>query len=192
MKNENGAVISPLAGKFLNVGLYETGWFSCVLGAAHGWPVIGALGALLLAGLHLLLSRTRKTEGMRMLAACLIGITMDSIQQGLGVLTFKTDPSWPLWLPLWVFVIWLQFATLFRYALNWLSRRYLLASILGMFGGPLAYGGGIQLGAAEWGDNTLFSIAALAVAWALVTPFLFWISDRFPDEEGEYRWFRKN
>lgn len=181
--------MSPLAGKILNIALYQAGWFCCVLGAAQGRPIIGALSALLLAGVHLFLSRSRKSEGLRMLGACLIGITVDSIQQGLGVFTFKSDPSWPFWLPLWVFVIWAQFATLFRYALNWLSGRYRLAAILGMFGGPLAYGGGIQLGAAEWGENTFFSIASLAIVWALVTPFLFWVSDHISDGEGRYRWF---
>ena len=181
--------MAPLTTKLLNITFYQVGWFCCVLGAAWDRPLLGALSALLLAGIHLFLSRSRKTEGLRMLGACLIGITMDSIQQELGVFTFKTDPDWPLWLPLWIFVIWAQFATLFRYALHWLSGRYLLVAILGMFGGPLAYAGGIKLGAAVMGDNPLFSIASLATFWALVTPTLFWLSDQLPDGEGEYRWF---
>lgn len=179
--------MAPLATKLLNITLYQAGWFCCVLGAAQDRPIIGAFSALMLAGVHLFLSRSRKSEGLRMLGACLLGITMDSIQQELGVFTFKTDPQWPLWLPLWVFVIWAQFATLFRYALYWLSGRYLLAAMLGMVGGPLAYWGGIQLGAAELGNHPFFSFASLAVVWALVTPALFWMSDRLPAGEGEYR-----
>jgi Protein of unknown function (DUF2878) len=183
--------MSPVATKLLNVILYQAGWFCCVLGAAQDWPIIGALSALMLAGIHLSLSRSRKTEGLRMLGACLVGISVDSIQQGLGVFTFKTDPAWPLWLPLWVFVIWAQFATLFRYALHWLSGRYLLAAIFGMFGGPLAYWGGIKLGAASLGENPVFSIASLTIFWALLTPALFWMSNRLPDGEGEYRGFKE-
>ncbi len=183
--------MSPVATKLLNIILYQAGWFCCVLGAAWGHPLIGALSALLLLAIHLFLSRSRKTEGLRMLGACLVGIAIDSIQQELGVFTFKTDPSWTLWLPLWVFVIWAQFATLFRYALHWLSGRYLLAAIFGMFGGPLAYWGGVRLGAASFGENPFFSIAALAIFWTLLTPALFWMSDRLPDGEGEYKGFKE-
>ncbi len=181
--------MSPLASKMLNITLYQAGWFCCVLGAAWGHPILGALCALLLVGIHLLLAHSRKAEALLMLAACLIGITVDSAQQALGVFSFKADPAWPFWLPLWVFVIWAQFATLFRYALHWLSGRYLLGSIFGIFGGPLAYGAGIRLGAAAFGENPVYSIGALAIVWALVTPVLLWMSDRIGDGEGEYRWF---
>ncbi len=181
--------MSQFSAKVINLLLYQAGWFSCVLGAAWNRPGIGALGALALLGVHLLLTRSRKAEALLILGACLIGVTVDSIQQALGLFTFKTDPRWPLWLPLWVFVIWAQFATLFRYALRWLSGRYLLSSVLGLFGGPLAYLGGIRLGAADLGENPVFSIGSLAVVWALVTPALFWLSARLGDKEGEYRWF---
>lgn len=179
--------MSLLATKLLNVALYQAGWFCCVLGAAWDHPVLGALCALLLAGVHLLLARSRKAEALLMLAACMIGVAVDSTQQSLGVFTFKADPGWPLWLPLWVFVIWAQFATLLRYALHWLRGRYLLAALLGMVGGPLAYGAGIRLGAARLGEDPLFSLASLAIVWALVTPALFWLSDRVGGGEGTYR-----
>lgn len=181
--------MSPLATKLLNVALYQAGWFCCVLGAAWDHPLLGALCTLLLVGVHLLLARSRKAEASLMLGACLLGITVDSIQQALGVFTFKTDPAWPLWLPLWVFVIWTQFATLFRYALHWLSGRYLLSAVLGMVGGPLAYGAGISLGAAAFGENPILSIGSLAIVWALVTPALFWLSEQLGDGEGAYRGF---
>ena len=171
--------MSPLAAKLLNVLLYQAGWFACVLGAAWNYPIIGGLGALALA----------EVEAKLMLCACLIGFGVDSRQHALGVFTFKTDPGWPLWLPLWVFVIWLQFATLFHYALSWLSGRYLLASLLGMLGGPLAYWGGVRLGAAVLGKDTVWSLLALGLAWALVTPLLVWLSDQFGQGEGSYcRW----
>jgi hypothetical protein len=93
-----------------------------------------------------------------------------------------------LWLPLWVFVIWLQFATLFRYALHWLSGRYLLASLFGMVGGPLAYWGGSRLGAAVLGKEPVWSLLSLALTWAMVTPGLLWLSDQLAPNEGRYRW----
>ena len=40
--------MSPFATKLVNVLLYQTGWFCCVLGAAWDYPVTGALSALAL------------------------------------------------------------------------------------------------------------------------------------------------
>lgn len=179
--------MSSFATKLLNVGLYQLGWFCCVVGAAWDYPVIGAMLALGLTGIHLLLADSRKAECTLMVGSCLIGVMVDSIQQELGVFTFKMQPGWPLWLPLWVLVIWAQFATLFHYALAWLSGRYLLAAILGAFGGPLAYWGGVSLGAAVFGENPGLSLMALAVTWALVTPALLWLSDQGPGGEVCYR-----
>ena len=122
-----------------------------------------------------------------MLAACLLGILVDSLQQGFGLFTFTRDPAWPLWLPLWVFVIWAQFATLFHYALHWLSGRYLLAAIFGLVGGPLAYWAGIRMGAASFGDNPTLTVVTLAIVWALVTPLLCRLSDLIDKEEGIFK-----
>jgi hypothetical protein len=179
-------MISTTLSKMINIVLYQLGWFSCVLGAAHNFPVCGALGALALVLVHLLLAQRRKSEVQLLLCACLLGVVIDSTQQALGVFTFKADPDWPLWLPLWIFVIWAQFATLLRYALYWLSGRYFLAALFGLCGGPLAYWSGVRLGAAQFGNNLLYSLLTLALIWALVTPLLLWLSARWNSGEGRY------
>ena len=172
----------------VNIALYQAGWFFCVLGAAYGYAVAGAVAALLLTAVHVILAVDRTAELKLILSTCGIGIVVDSAQQAVGVITFRTDPYWPLWLPLWVFVIWLQFATLFHYALYWLSGRYLLAAILGLFGGPFAYWAGIRTGAASFGSAPLVTIACLAIVWATVTPLLCRLSVYLDDQEGFYRW----
>lgn len=181
-------LLSPLATKILNITLYQVGWFCCVLGAGWGYPIAGGLLALLLAGAHLVLAREWEKEALLMLSACLLGVAVDSIQQAVGLFTFTSHPDWPLWLPLWVFVIWAQFATLFHYALYWLSGRYLLAAIFGLFGGPLAYWAGIRMGAADFGPDPLLTIVCLAIVWATVTPLLCRLSVYLDDQEGYYRW----
>ena len=180
-------MLSPTLSKIINVVLYQIGWFSCVIGAAYGFPLSGALGALSLVALHLLLTDARKAEIQLILIACLLGVVIDSLQQAVGLFTFKTDPRWPLWLPLWVFVIWAQFATLFRFALHWLSGHYLLAALFGALGGPLAYWGGIRLGAADFGDSPWLTLMILALAWALVMPLLLWLRQKLASTEGLYR-----
>jgi hypothetical protein len=182
-------MLSAALSKVINIVLYQAGWFSCVLGAAYGFPLIGAFGAASLLGLHLFLTDAIKAEIKLAFSACLLGILVDSLQQAAGLFTFKADPRWPLWLPLWVFVIWAQFATLFRFALHWLSGRYLLGAVLGALGGPLAYWGGIRLGAASFGGSPLLTLVALAVVWAGVTPLLLWCRQKLANAEGSYRRF---
>lgn len=177
---------APLS-KIINVVLYQGGWFSCILGAKLGFPISGAVAALSLLVVHVLLADARKAEIQLILLTCLLGVVVDSLQQAAGLLTFKTDPGWPLWLPLWLFVIWAQFASLLRFALNWLAGRYLLGALFGAFGGPLAYWGGIHLGAATFGDSPQLTLASLAVVWALVMLLLLWVRQRLRSGEGRYR-----
>jgi hypothetical protein len=178
--------MSPGISKIINVILYELGWGCCVLGAAWGYPLIGGGLALVLVLVHLWLAGDCRQEVRLMLVAVLLGLLIDSGQQALGLFRFKPD-GLGLVLPLWVFVIWAQFATLFRYALSWLSSRYLLAVLFGAIGGPLAYAGGVQLGAADFGPRPLFTMTVLAVIWALVVPLLVWISGRIGTSQAHYR-----
>jgi hypothetical protein len=179
--------MSMMTSKLLNFLLYQVGWFCCVLGAAWGYPLSGAFSALLLLLVHLLLTDARSAELRLILLTCLLGVLVDSLQQRFGVLTFKTDPGWTLWLPLWVFVIWAQFASLLRFSLNWLSRRYLLGAGLGLIGGPLAYWGGVRIGAAAFGENLLLCLASLALVWGVMIPLLLWLRSRIAAAEGQYR-----
>ncbi|MGW8313171.1 MAG: DUF2878 domain-containing protein [Desulfuromonadales bacterium] len=178
--------MSSGASKIINLILYELGWGCCVLGAAWGYPLAGGGLALIPVLMHLWLVEDRRREIRLMLIAMMLGLLIDGGQQLLGLLRFKPD-GLDLILPLWVFVIWAQFATLFRFALSWLSSRYLLAVLFGAIGGPVAYGGGIQLGAAEFGPHPLFALIVLAVIWASVVPFLIWISGRNSTSPGNYR-----
>ncbi len=178
--------MSGVTSKLLNYLLYQLGWFCCVLGAAWGYPFSGAFAALLLLLVHLLLSNSRSSELSLILAGGLLGVLVDSLQQKFGVFTFTPTPGWPLWLPPWVFVIWAQFASLLRFSLNWLAQRYLLGALLGLIGGPLAYWGGVRIGAAQLGDNLLFSFTSLALVWALLIPLLLWLRTRIAEPEGRY------
>ncbi len=180
-------MMSAMTSKLLNLLLYQLGWFCCVLGAAWGYPLSGAVSALLLLLVHLLLTDSRIAELQLILVTGVLGALIDSLQQAFGVLTFQTDPSWALWLPLWVFVIWTQFASLLRFSLNWLSGRYLLGACLGLICGPLAYWGGVRIGAAEFGDNLLLSLTSLALVWTLMIPLLLWLRSRIAATEGRYR-----
>lgn len=121
------------------------------------------------------------------LVTCLLGALIDGLQQTFGLMIFQEASSWSFWLPLWLLLVWAQFATLFHYALYWLTERPLLAALFGAVGGPLAYWGGIRLGAAKFGPDPLLSLTVLALLWTLLVPLLIWLSRLIDAREGRYR-----
>ncbi len=170
--------------KIVNVLLQQSGWFACVLGAAWGRPWTGAGVALILVSIHLMLVKDRGPELRLLLAAGLLGTVLDTIQGNLGIVEFRSGYILNWLCPLWVTVLWMQFATLLHFTADWMSRRYLLAVLLGAFGGPVAFYGGARLGAATLHPNLAVSLIALALEWAVAMPLLVWLADRFPVTPG--------
>lgn len=161
----------------LNVALSQAGWFACVLGAAGGWGTAGAAIALLLALAHLGLADRPGREWPLLLYAVALGLVLDTFHAATGILDFRGHEAGTL-APLCILALWLQFGTTLHFSLHWLSRRYPLAALLGLIGGPLAFLGGERLGAAAFGEPRALSIAVLAVSWAVAMPVLVAVADR--------------
>lgn len=171
----------------LNLALYQAGWFACVLGAAHGFAWLGAGIGIALLIVHLGLCREPVKETATVLLIALAGSVLDSVQAFMGVFVFLSG-YWNQWMaPFWITVMWLQFATLFHFALFWLSGRYLLSAFLGAVGGPMAFLAGERLGAAIFPCSYRFSLSVLAVVWALVLPACVFVADRFKPARKGYR-----
>lgn len=174
--------------RLLNFGLYQTGWFIMVLGAARGHPWAGSAAGLALVAVHLLLARERGPELMTILMIGVLGTIVDSAQAFAGVFVFESG-YWNYWfVPLWLTVMWMQFATLFHFILTWLNRRYLLAAVLGAVGGPFAYLTGERLGAVIFPMGTAHSLLFLAVVWFIATPACVFIAGKFSPSVGTGRY----
>ena len=95
----------------------------------------------------MMLTTDRPNQARLLFAALSVGVVVDTLLLMLGVYGFPGG-SIVDWLPpVWMTVLWIQFATTFRYCLSWLSGRYALCSIAALFGAPLAFVGGERLGA---------------------------------------------
>ncbi len=167
-----------------NAVLHQVGWFACVLGAAWGWGSAGAALALALTALHLSLARWPGREILLVAAAALVGLTVDSLHAGFGVLAFNGHEAGTL-APLWIVALWAQFATALHFCMRWLSQRYLLASVLGLIGGPMSFLAGERLGAATFGEPRTLSLAVLGLSWSIALPALVALADRL-GEGGRY------
>ena len=162
----------------LNFLLYQIGWFACVLGAAFSRPGLGIAIALMLIAVHLWLATDRLGQIKILMVALGIGLLVDGILLGVGVFTFPTGMM-VAWLPpLWMSILWIQFATTFRYCLKWLSGRYVLGAVLALVGAPLAFIGGERLGAVAFFPPRFAHLIILGTVWCVAIPVLIYASDR--------------
>jgi hypothetical protein len=124
------------------------------------------------------------------LAAGAVGLILDSLQLWFGVFCFPSGVIVPWLAPPWEVVLWMQFATILPFCLRWLSGRYVLGSVLGFIGGPLAFYAGARLGAVSFLSPQLTHYAILGVVWALAFPLLLWLSDTLVTARGLGRQYR--
>jgi hypothetical protein len=181
--------VTPLAAaRLLNVALYQTGWFACVLGGASGWPWLGAATGLALVLVHLALVERRADEAKLVAFAALAGTVIDSAQQDAGTVAFPSG-HYAAWLcPIWLTLLWAQFATLPCHSLAWLSGRPIVSALLGAAGAPLAFLAGERLGGVTFPLGRAVGCGVLALVWAAVFPLLMHLAARSGAFRGRYRW----
>lgn len=154
----------------INFVAFQIGWFSTILGVAHGRPWLGFLTVPLVLLAAMLLAVDWRQELILGLAAAIFGFSFDTTLSALDV--FKPAPFLlpsPL-SPLWMSVLWVNQATTLNSCMGWLRRRYLIGSVFGAIGGPLAYFGGAKLGAASVPSTE--NLAVIGMAWAIGFPAL--------------------
>lgn len=160
----------------LNYGLFQAGWFACVLGAAAGHPWSAPAAGLLLVLAHLALVRNPVHESLLLLASLLLGLLVDGVHIRTGVLVFPLGSFHPDLPPAWILVLWLQFAMTLHYSLGWLSGRYCLGALLGSVSGGLAYWAGVRFGAAAFGAELIPSLVQIGLSWGLTLLILLKVS----------------
>lgn len=160
-----------------NVVLFQLGWFACVLGAAHGRALEGALVALAIVAAHVALAARPSRELALVAAAAATGAVADSLLAASGWLRYDAGVLVEGTAPYWIVAMWALFAITLNVSMRALRSRLWLGALLGLVGGPAAYYAGANLGALTL-VQLLPALAALAAIWALATPLLFSLSLR--------------
>lgn len=151
----------------------QLGWFACVLGAAEGMYWLGPAVVAILVSLYLLFLRISR-QGVRSVALMIItlgflGTLLDSGQSALGLLSFQGAAT--SWLsPLWISALWFHFGTAIPAFHRLLGERFVLAAALGAVAGPMAYGAGMRLGAANFHPEVWPSLLSTALVWSFALP----------------------
>ena len=158
----------------LNIVIYQTIWFLCVL-----FGNLGALLSLPLLALHFVFSDKKAADARMMVILGTLGLIIDGSLRAAGVLALSSW-GWPI--PLWLATIWLGLATLPHHSLWWMRSRLFVNILFGALGGPLAYWGGMQLGAASFPLPLEYSLLVLAAVWAVVWPLVMFLAGRKESE----------
>ena len=161
----------------INFIAFQFGWFSSVLGAARDMPWLGPVVFLAVAAIHLKQARRPELELGLVIACGVIGAWFDSLLVATGWVTYPSGQFSQFMAPYWIITMWMLFATTLNSSMGWLRGRPLLAIVLGGVAGPASYYAGQKLGGIVFVEFWP-AIAALAVGWALVMPFLMILAER--------------
>ncbi len=161
----------------INVLAFQIGWFSCVIGAANGYPSVGLVVTMLVVLLHLVLAYQPRTELILIAIAGVIGACFDSLLLQTGWISYPNGILLAGIAPYWIVAMWVLFATTLNVSMRWLHGNYTAAALLGLIGGPLSYLGGARLGGLVFVEATS-ALVALAIGWAVMMPMLVWVSKR--------------
>lgn len=153
-------------------------WWTCVLGAATGWPWVGPAAAAAWIGVHLGRAPSPRCELGLIAFAGGFGLVADQILIRFGELDYLGLPEGSLLGPAWILAIWMAFAPSINVTFPWLHGRPWLASALGIGGGLFAYAAGRRLGVVEFDLTQIHSLVALALVWGGGLPLLVRAAER--------------
>lgn len=173
--------MSARAGKYpliVNFAAFQTGWFSAVLGGAHGYVWLGSCIALLVMLLHLFLSLHPLRELKLLLIVMLLGLFWDSELASAGVITYSNWQISPHLAPVWIVALWGLFATTLNVSLAFLRGRYLMAALFGFIGAPLSFMAGVRLHALQFPDP-IRALSVLAIGWSVLMVIMVWLAERY-------------
>lgn len=157
--------------KVINFLLFQLGWFSCVIGAAKGFPLVGLSVAALVVTLHINRAPRPASEIGLLLICALTGLVFDSALLATGWVAYPNGGWIPGLAPYWIVAMWLLFGTTLSESLSWLQGRWVMAAIAGAVGGPLSYLAGEKLGAIELVAPTN-ALLMLGLGWGVMMPLL--------------------
>ena len=151
--------------KAVNFICFYVGWFACA--ASVNW--IGPVAVSGLVTMQLPYARDVRKE-LRVLAiAFVLGMTIDTILEQVGLLTYAGGPRLGPLAPLWIGALWVIFASTLTASLGWIRDRLWIAAVLGAISGPFTYW--IASGMDAVSLQTAGYIA-VGIEFAILTPLL--------------------
>ena len=133
----------------LNFVLFQSLWFSCVLGAANQtiWPAVMIVTVMLSVFLY---PAIRNKQDIMFLSVCLImGFILDSLLAYMELVDYKYDDGFNHIAPFWIIFLWAGFSLTLNHSMSWLLKKPRLGTFFIIIGAPLSYFSAEKLGAIQ-------------------------------------------
>ena len=165
--------------QWANFAAFQLAWLVAVWGASVGLWWLGPVAVAAWVSAYSIWRKCARAEAPLWLGAGLLGAMTDSLLVWSGAMAFpeSAGPAFPT--TPWMAALWINFAAALRHCMGWLCGRFVLATVFGAIGGPLAYLAGSKFGALE-----IHSLPAIVVAWLLVMPGLLLIEMKTRSRSG--------
>lgn len=180
--NRQESPVSPTMTLFLNIVVFQIGWFAAVITAANHIPLVGVMVMFLAVALHLHLAEQPRNELVLVALCGAIGAMFDTLLVSFGWVDYPSGYLLGGVAPYWIVAMWMLFATTLNVSLRWLRGNHTLAVLFGFLGGPIAYFTGEKLGGIVLVDFTA-AMLALGFGWGVMMPLLTMLATRF---DGTY------
>lgn len=173
----------------INLVLFKVVWATSLAGVVLGYAWLGLVMLGVFASWHASASPTAKADFLVAGIAVAIGLVLDSLYVQGGLITYNGEMFWSGLAPLWILVLWANFALTMNGCLAWLRKRKAIAAALSFVCGPLSYYGGIALGTATVTGDEWKLFAAIGMAWAIAVPLMLTLAGSFaawlhPETQG--------
>ena len=160
---------------FLTLSGFQITWLSCVFGEYYHLPLLGLFVGIFYLFLFFYFFKFKFVAIKLCLTISFIGYCFDSLLGFQEIFIIKSSIIFG-YLPIWFFVLWLSFSTLFLDVLLFLRHRPLIAFLLGSSFAPPTYYFGIPLGIAE-SNNIVLAMGLMIIYWGfLLMMYSFYIS----------------
>ena len=171
--------VTWFAHPFANWFWFYFGFVAALSGSHVGIPMLGPVVIVGWLTGHLVNSKQPWGEIKLLLASAVLSYVFDGIITLAGVLKFHEPTTWYWPLPLWMLMMWPNFAATLNSSMKWLLGRYQLGAIMGAVAGPFSYYGGVKWGAVDLGISFWPAMVVIGIEWAIGMPVLLWLSARW-------------
>ncbi len=159
------------------IGFYICWWLT-IYGAVSQFYYLGPLATFIFIIVHLNKVANHRKENIFLLISFFLGIFIESLLLNLNIIIHKGIFVKYNIAPLWSVSLWLCFATTLLHSFKWLSKRYIISSLLGILSAPMIYFSMYSLGVIEFGVSKIFVILFTSILWGVFVPLFIYISDQ--------------
>ena len=159
------------------IGFYICWWFT-ILGVIKEYFFIGPLAVILFLIVHFYKVSNHKKEDLFLVICFFLGAFIETTLFNLDIIIHKGILIQYNIAPLWAISLWVCFGATIYHSFKWMSKQYIISSILGVMFAPIVYFSFRTLGIVEFGMNNIITGLSVSAIWGLFIPLFIIISDR--------------